>query len=64
MHSRRPKFEYNNGIGPITKFVFKLIYNGNIFHTFRKEIPSLNYSKIETIKTLRINFCKAIMQPD
>ena len=29
---------------PITKFVFKLIYNGNISHAFKKVIPSLSHS--------------------
>ena len=41
---------------PITKFVFKPIYNGNIFYAFRKVIPSVSYSKIKAIKVLGINF--------
>ena len=35
-----------------------MIYNGNIFHAFRKVIPSLSHSKIEAIKALGINFWK------
>ena len=35
-----------------------MIYNGNIFHAFRKVIPSLSHSKIETIKPLGISFWK------
>ena len=43
---------------PITKYDFKLICNGNIFHAFRKVIVSLSHSKIEAIKALGINFLK------
>ena len=56
--SRHPKCECNKAMRPMTKFVFKLIYNGNIFPAFRKVIPSLSYSEIKAIKTLGIKFRK------
>ena len=56
--SRFPKCECNNGMLPITKFVFKLICNSNIFHAFRKVIASFRHSRIEAIKVLRISFCE------
>ena len=34
-----PKCEWNMGVRPITKFLFKLIYNGNIFPSFSEVIP-------------------------
>ena len=37
-------------------YILKLIYNGNIFHIFKKVIASLNHSKIEAIKALEVNF--------
>ena len=52
-----PKCECNMGMRPITKFLFKLIYNGNIFPAFRKVIPSLSYSETEVIKALGIRDC-------
>ena len=48
-------FDYN-GTRPITKNSFKLIYNENVFHDFRKVVPSLNHSKIEAIKGLTNKF--------
>ena len=45
-------------ICPITKFLFKLIYNGNIFPAFTKLILSLRYSEIGAIKTLGFKFRK------
>ena len=48
--SRSPKYECNNVMRPIMKkFVFKLIYKGNIFHSFRKVIVSLRHSKQDTL---------------
>ena len=51
-----PKCECNMGMR--TKFLFKLIYNGNIFPAFRKVIPSLSYSEIEATKALGSKFWK------
>ena len=53
-----PKCECNNGMSPITKFVFQMIFNCNIFHALRKVIPSLSYFRIEAIMALGINFRK------
>ena len=47
---------------PIAKFLFKLIYNGNIFPATRKVIPSLSYCEIEAIKVLGIKFRKNLVQ--
>ena len=56
---RPPECECNMAMCSITtKFLFKLFYNGNIFHAFRKVIPSLNYSEIEAIKAFGIKFWK------
>ena len=38
---------------PITKAVFELIYNDNIFHAFREVIPSLRHSKIKAIHCVK-----------
>ena len=46
------------GMPPVKQFLFKLIYDGNIFPAFGKMIPSLSYSEIEAIKTLGIKFRK------
>ena len=54
--SRPPKREGNIAMRPVTKSLFKLIYNGNIFPAFKKVIPSLSYSEIEAIKALGIKF--------
>ena len=43
---------------PIAKFLFKLIYNGNIFPATRKVIPPLSYCEIEAIKVSGIKFRK------
>ena len=52
------KCECDMGMRPITKFLFKLIYNGNILSAFRKVIQSLSYSEIEIIKDFGIKFRK------
>ena len=56
--SRPPNSECNMGTRPITKFLFKLIYNSNIFPAFRKVILSLRYSEIEALKALGLKFWK------
>ena len=56
--SRSPNSECNMGMRPITKFLFKLIYNGNIFPAFRKVILSLRYSETEALKALGLKFWK------
>ena len=43
---------------PITKLLFKLIYNGNIFPALRKVTPCLSYPETEAIKALGIEFWK------
>ena len=43
---------------PITKLLFKLIYNGNIFTALRKVTPCLSYHENEDIKGLGIEFWK------
>ena len=53
-----PKCKCNMGMRPIKKFLFKLIYNGNIFPAFRKLIPSICYSEIKAINALGIKFRK------
>ena len=58
IHPRPRKCKCNNGMRPITKFVFQMIFNCNIFHAFRKVIPSLSDFKLEAIKALGINFRK------
>ena len=58
IHPRPPKCKCNNGMHPIAKFVFQMIFNCNIFHTFRKVIPSLCDFKLEAIKAVGINFRK------
>ena len=62
--SRSPKCECNNRMRPIAKFVFQLIFNGKIFHAFRKVIPPLSRFIIKAIKDLGINFWKTIVQPN
>ena len=57
--SRPPKCECNMGMRPIVNFLFKLIYNGNIFPAFRKVILSLSYREIEANKALGIKFSKS-----
>ena len=52
------KCECDMGMRPITKFLFKLIYNENILSAFRKVIQSLSYSEIEIIKDFGIKFRK------
>ena len=52
------KCECDMEMRPITKFLFKLIYNGNILSAFRKVIQSLSYSEIEIIKDFGIKFRK------
>ena len=58
IHPRHPKCKCNNGMRPIAKFVFQMIFNCNIFHTFRKVIPSLSDFKLEAIEAVGINFRK------
>ena len=52
INSLPPKCTCNMGMRIITKFLFKVIYSGNVFLSFRKVLPSLGYSEIETIKAL------------
>ena len=58
INSLPPKCTCNMGMRIIKKFLFKVIYSGNVFLSFRKVLPSLSYSEIEIIKALGVKFLK------